>query len=244
LRFAIDQLHGNDRSWALGALICAVSSCAHSYGGHFAQPRVDADDVKKFSALAEPMLTSRGLSVSHEFFVRLTSLAAESAEANFKVEPIEGPWEKAMDTAAELVAGAPVCVYLDPPYTRDEYSRYYHVLETLVRYDYPHVAGKPSIPRRGERGRFASPFATRSTSQVELLLERIIRECMQRGWSCLWSYSNSGVAAIDRVIGDLSGSVAYLEMFAMDHAYKGQGRHSSKTVKEYVCLMRPNAGTC
>ena len=35
----------------------------------------------------------------------------------------------------------PAVVYADPPYTRDHYSRYYHLLETLVLYDYPEISG-------------------------------------------------------------------------------------------------------
>ncbi|MDO8263889.1 MAG: DNA adenine methylase [Gallionella sp.] len=31
----------------------------------------------------------------------------------------------------------PSVVYADPPYTKDQYSRYYHIWETLVKYDYP-----------------------------------------------------------------------------------------------------------
>ena len=28
-------------------------------------------------------------------------------------------------------------IYIDPPYTNAHYSRFYHILETLVDYDYP-----------------------------------------------------------------------------------------------------------
>jgi adenine-specific DNA-methyltransferase len=33
-------------------------------------------------------------------------------------------------------------LYADPPYTRDQYSRYYHVYETLYRYDFPDARGQ------------------------------------------------------------------------------------------------------
>ena len=36
----------------------------------------------------------------------------------------------------------PSVVYADPPYTRDHYSRYYHLLDTLLLYDYPDPVGK------------------------------------------------------------------------------------------------------
>lgn len=241
LRFAIEQLEDlNERSWALGALVCAVSSCAYSYGGHFAQPKFDGSAKARLDFLAQDMLTKRGLSVSHEFVIRLTNLAVESAEAQFPVEAIEGPWENALTAAAEVAQGAPICVYLDPPYTRDEYSRYYHVLETLVRYDYPLVQDKPSIPKRGDGGRFASRFATRNTPQIENLLAQIINECFKRKWSCLWSYSNTGVASIHNVLEQVLPQTGQFDIFCMDHAYKAQGRHQAKSVKEYAFFLRPN----
>jgi adenine-specific DNA-methyltransferase len=108
-----------------------------------------------------------------------------------------------------------------------------------VRYDYPLVQGKPSIPKRGAGGRFASPFATRSNSQVELILSRIINESLERGWSCLWSYSNTGAAAMYKVLEQISMRTRHIDIFCMDHTYKAQGRHRAKTVKEYAFLIRP-----
>jgi adenine-specific DNA-methyltransferase len=35
-----------------------------------------------------------------------------------------------------------IAIYADPPYSRAQYSRYYHVLETLILYDYPEITGK------------------------------------------------------------------------------------------------------
>lgn len=243
LRFAVEQLKDPiERDWALGALICAVSSCAYSYAGHFAQPKMDGSAEGRIELLASEILDRRGLSVSHEFFVRLQNLGKESAKIQFPVETIKGPWEAAFLEADEkIAAGSSVCVYFDPPYTRDEYSRYYHILETLVRYDYPHVQGKPSIPKRGESGRFASSFATRNINQIESLLVKVVNACLERGWSCLWSYSSTGVADIEQVLNQISGLAGKVEIFGMDHAYKAQGRRTSKTVKEYAFFISPKS---
>ena len=35
------------------------------------------------------------------------------------------------------------CIYADPPYTAQQYSRFYHILETLVLYDYPDLQLHP-----------------------------------------------------------------------------------------------------
>jgi adenine-specific DNA-methyltransferase len=58
-------------------------------------------------------------------------------------------------------------VYADPPYTKDQYSRYYHLYETLYRYDYPVSVGAG----RYRDDRFVSDFSLRSkvvTAFVEL----------------------------------------------------------------------------
>lgn len=37
-------------------------------------------------------------------------------------------------------------VYADPPYTRDQYHRYYHVYESMYRYDFPEARGEGRTP--------------------------------------------------------------------------------------------------
>lgn len=51
----------------------------------------------------------------------------------------------------------PSVIYADPPYTDDQYSRYYHILETLIKYDHPTVTGKG----RYRPDRFQTPFSQR-----------------------------------------------------------------------------------
>lgn len=59
-------------------------------------------------------------------------------------------------------------IYADPPYTRDHYSRFYHVLETYCLYDYPEISvvKKNGVltPSRGvyRASRHQSPFCIRS----------------------------------------------------------------------------------
>lgn len=67
--------------------------------------------------------------------------------------------QEANDLLQALSPGEVGVVYADPPYTRDQYARFYHVYETLFRYDFPgahgrgrvHTAERPmsSFSRRG-----------------------------------------------------------------------------------------------
>jgi adenine-specific DNA-methyltransferase len=65
--------------------------------------------------------------------------------------------------------------YLDPPYTKDHYSRMYHLHETIYLYDNPEIAGA-GLARVG---RAPSEFSTKRTAQSALanLLARASMAC-------------------------------------------------------------------
>jgi adenine-specific DNA-methyltransferase len=225
LRAAIAQLENSyEQKWALGALICAVSACADNYGGHFAQPRFDSSFPEKLLEKLDETISRRTMSLTQEFSARLVSLASESEHVLHTVEEIDGPWQRSIEEASSFLHGRQVAVYLDPPYTRDEYSRYYHVLETLVRYDYPVVSGKASIPVKGPEGRFASEFFTRSSTTVEDTIAKVITSCLENQWSCLWSYSSGGIANVPSVIERLGPLARHVDIYNAKYSYKPQGK--------------------
>ena len=239
LRCAIEDItDGIEREWALGALICAVSACAFTYGGHFAQPKFDASSSSAADRNLTAMLKFRSSSITHEFFARLTSLAEESEMVSNEVSTIDGPWQSAMEKMRGLADGIPVCVYLDPPYTRDEYSRYYHVLEVICSYRPISVSGKGRIPVRGSDQRFASIFGSRSARDAEDEIEKILVGCADMGWDCLWSYSSSGVADMKRILDRVSDRFGSIDIFKSDYAYSAQGRAPVKRVTEYMVYLK------
>lgn len=239
LRYAIDQINEPDaREWALGALICAASACATTYAGHFAQPRVDPSKPESILTNLGSVLEKRSLSVFHEFSARLLSLARESEGTAHPVHIIEGPWQKALDWSENRLNNEDVVVYIDPPYTRDEYSRYYHVLETLVSYNYPMVAGKSNAPTKGDGGRFRSEFFSRSSITVENALVGIIVRIIRRNWSCALSYSSTGLVdlktVVDRILDETS---VKCRLFQTPYTYKPQGHAKPKAVVESMCVF-------
>lgn len=76
------------------------------------------------------------------------------------------------DYLEALIRNASSCtvVYADPPYTRDHYSRFYHVLETMCLRDNPAISNVVKsglqVPSRGayREGRHQSEFCIRSTA--------------------------------------------------------------------------------
>ncbi len=239
LRFSIDQLQDkNEKNWALGALIATVSALGTTYGGHFAQPRVrDYNDITL--ANLSSIIDKRLPSIMHEFAVRLLNLSEQSQHSPRSIEIVPGPWKKALSILDGKLKGEQVLVYLDPPYTREEYSRYYHVIETLVLYTYPSCTGIGLTPKPGDR--FKSEFFTKVESQVIDALVSIITNILQRGWHCAWSYSDSGAANIYQVIRSVYHKMpCYIKSYSAPFVHKSHGRgRGPKRVTEYLIIFSP-----
>ena len=149
---ASDRYHASKRTHYLSALIHAAS-ISTSGTSHFAQPRHFTKD-SELRALA----VRRSLDV----FERFTSWSVEIARGARGIDHQSGnqafslPYRQFIAQGAEgpeLRFPGPIdLVYLDPPYTADHYSRFYHVLEVLARYDYPEL----ELDLRGDvlRGRY------------------------------------------------------------------------------------------
>jgi adenine-specific DNA methylase len=238
LRYAIDQISDDvDRAWALGALITTVSSVALTYAGHFAQPVIGRpEDITEMRL--PRIVEQRAISVLHEFSIRLLSLAEESQRATYPVEVVPGPWKNALNTVNSQHHGR-LTVYLDAPYTRDEYSRYYHVLETVTQNCYPSSVGPARIPSKALGERFRSEFFTRKTEQLQQAYVEIICSVLERNWRCAWSYSDGGSVNPSYVIAEVARRREIrLASFSTPYVYKAQGGRQAKSVTECLVIFQ------
>jgi adenine-specific DNA-methyltransferase len=78
-------------------------------------------------------------------------------------------------------------VYADPPYTKDHYSRFYHVYETLYRYDFPASRGTGRYPP----DRFQTPFSL--VRDVEEAFRKLFTGVAKRGLPLVLSYPDNGL---------------------------------------------------
>ena len=239
LRYAIERLcKHDDRIWALGALIASVSALGSTFGGHFAQPpvrRTTELDVERVGELIEV----RAASISHEFCARYLNLASESETGLYAVETLQGPWRACLDSVRGLVGGRrDVTVYVDAPYTREEYSRYYHLLETLVTYRYPDSIGAGRVPSKVRGGRFRSEFFTRSSEQLVSALCSVIVSILRHRWVCAWSYSDRGGVGIPRVVDEVRRQISCdVRSYAAPYTHKALGARRAKPVTEHVVVF-------
>jgi adenine-specific DNA-methyltransferase len=79
-------------------------------------------------------------------------------------------------------------IYADPPYTDDQYSRFYHILETLCLYDYPRVTGAGLY----RPNRFRTPFSLKS--EAPEALGELIASAARTGADLILSYPENGLA--------------------------------------------------
>lgn len=237
IRFAIDQINGQkERLWALGALVATISALGTSYAGHFAQPiPLNAGNLAR-------MVERRSYSITHEFSIRLLNLSEEAEKAHNQIEIVPGPWNKALKELDKqfLNTQRPIAVYIDAPYKRDEYSRYYHVLETAVLYTYPSCIGTGKVPSKSSHERFQSEFFTRSESKLTNTFVNLFTEILGRGWICAWSYSETGIVNIINVINELYKITGCkVNSYASPYQHKAQSGQSAKNVTEYLIIFVP-----
>ena len=129
-------------------------------------------------------------------------------------------------------------VYADPPYTKDQYSRYYHVYETLYLYDFPSSAGRG----RYRDDRFSSSFS--SLLDVEAAFRSLFSDTAARSVPVVLSYPPDGLLSrrgLDTA--DLVNeyfSEVHAMCFDTTHSTMGasKGRHSNRKV-EHVYVCRP-----
>lgn len=146
--------------------LSTASTLVNTIGKQFAQPiqpRNRAGVIK--SGLARRVYRDRSidaLTTQKIWLEKYTRLPVRKAESKIlRLDYID-----ALERFGETFS----VVYADPPYTRDHYSRFYHVLETMCLRDNPKISkvtknGKTVISRGVYReDRHQSPFCIRSSA--------------------------------------------------------------------------------
>jgi adenine-specific DNA-methyltransferase len=113
-------------------------------------------------------------------------------------------------------------VYADPPYSRAQYSRYYHVLETLTRYDYPDSIGVG----RYRPDRFQTIFSL--ASGVEEAMEDLASGVASLGACLVLSYPSNGLlyeigGDVETCLSESFKSVRLVYSAATNHSTMGAG---------------------
>ena len=161
---AASKLSPFEKDVFLAAILSTASEVVNTVGKQFAQPiRPRGSDGKPKKDLAKRVARDRSDNVFEVFENWIVRYLATS-HSEKKHEVLRSDYKEALKNLHNSVG----VVYADPPYTRDHYSRYYHVLETLCLRDCPSIStiqvnGREQISRGIYRmGRHQSPFCIKS----------------------------------------------------------------------------------
>lgn len=222
LRFAIDQLKASDkwrRCFYLCALIYTINSCVSS-PGHFAQFLTPHSD-KAYARICK----ERRKVVQHIFYDQIDYLSSALSPSKYKNEVWCADYQELFDEENDeyyaKIKDADL-IYADPPYTDDHYSRYYHVLETLVRYDYPQIEGKG----RYRTDRFFSGFSLKSKVCSEF--RSLISLTASLDCRLLISYNNDGLVPEDQLTKMCKEHYSRLDCYKIPYNHSNQGRRNSE----------------
>jgi adenine-specific DNA methylase len=178
------------RETLLAIAVSTASEIVNTVGKQFAQPiqpRDSSGDPKRH--LIAKIVRDRGLEAS-EAATRWASRYDIVDTTSRMHRVIKGDY---VDTLT-AIRGEVGVVYADPPYTREHYSRFYHVLETMCLGDEPTLsttrirAKEPRISRGVYRAeRHQSPFCIRS--QAPGAFNAMFAGVKHAGASLVLSYS-------------------------------------------------------
>ena len=173
IRFAIDKIENEyKKNLYLFALMCAMCK-VQSTPGHFAQ-YMPKDHPR--------IIPLQQMDIYKEFLLKCDNYS-DLYLSNKKNKSFCCDYRELLKTDIGKID----TIYLDSPYTQEQYSRFYHILETLVKYDSPTVNFKAKY----RDGRFQSDFCYKSKVKQEF--ENIMSFCKEKQTNLVISYSNKGV---------------------------------------------------
>ena len=156
-----------DKDVLLSALLSTVSDIACTVGKHFAQPIKARDSKGKIKKLVyNKAIKDKTVDVTVLFEEWLNKYVS-IPKGHYHNCTIQGDYLECLKLLSDNVR----TVYADPPYTRDHYSRFYHVLETIALDDVPEIStvkihGSTHVSNGiYSKDRFQSPFCIRSKAQ-------------------------------------------------------------------------------
>lgn len=181
--------NASDRNVLLAALLSTVSDIACTVGKHFAQPVKARDSKGNIKTLVYNKAVKDKTVDVLELYAEWLHKYVALRKSNHHHIVMQGDYLACLNQLPEYVR----TVYADPPYTRDHYSRFYHVLETIALDDIPELSivtihGDSHISNGIYRkDRHQSPFCIRS--KAPMAFDDMFRVISGSGKQLLLSYS-------------------------------------------------------
>ena len=235
LRFAIDQHCKVESSRELRARMMLLAGLAllraSATTGHFAQ--FQSPNTGNWKRLQR----TRRISVLDKFFELLPEAFSLGSEMGGQLRAFNSD-ALVLLRALSKCEEVPAVVYADPPYKQDQYSRYYHLLETLVLYDYPRTTAKARYREKRAVSAFSSKAkAARSISALASLSSKA-------GSALILSYPGNGISGLSpqEIIEIMKTTYPMVELIhqsQLSHSTMGASKGSAtQAAEEYIYFGR------
>lgn len=186
IRYALDfllstgQLNLHQHKW-MSIALCQATSKVATTTGHFAQyMRVKENTWERFISQRRRSIWTEWLKAIYT----LSPIGTRQWRINNRV------FSKDANVLLKDLykrSDPPAVIYADPPYTSDQYSRYYHLYETLLLYDYPTAAGVG----RYRPDRYRSHYSLITRAQEALT--SLVSDSAQLGAKLVLSYPEKAI---------------------------------------------------
>lgn len=226
---ARSDINSDQARWLKIALAISLNKCSTSTG-HFAQHLTPSQGNSiRFHTQRRKSIFSLWLDAIDQINLinsEITLKSEKNRSYNFSAEDL-------LDKLSQRDA-VPSVIYADPPYTDDQYSRYYHLYETLFLYDYPETSGKG----RYRTGRAASSFSTKT--RVEESMRNLIEKSSALGSDLIISYPSDGLLEnsteqIPNMMKEYFDGT--IEAISLPHTHSTMGGGTSRVNKRAVTEM-------
>lgn len=246
LRFAIDQIRNKHKKAVyLSCLMYAISRAVNS-SGHFAEYlNHTSENASKL------ILVQRKVSVLTAFLSKLSNFTKLYTQNKWKNEVYNHDYQVLIEKLHKNKRLEEInLIYIDPPYTNAQYSRFYHIPETLVKYDYPPITKDRSnnhlVKGRYRDDRHQSDFSNAGT--VESAFRKLFSVISSKTKATLAvSYSdNSLLSPVDELI---KIAKEYYEIIDKKngHTHSAQGSKftfngkGNRDIHEYLLICKPKS---
>lgn len=245
IKYSIDKLledktiTSEQHTIYLSFLIYCLNLIVISVGDHFAQPQkikdvssdlsgprdsINLRERKKIIGKKRTLVTELYLEKLHDYKKNYKSGSKKNKAFNEDY--------KVLLSSSQLKDSNIKTVYIDPPYTNAHYSRFYHIPETLVKYDYPEI----EFMGRYRTDRYQSGFCIKSQAEEEF--STMLNLCKKNNFNAIISYSDTAqcILTIDDITSlchKYYGQSVKIENIA--HMYRNFGQKPNRVLaKEYI----------
>lgn len=241
LRYAIEQFKSTSLFFPLlTSLFFAMKECVFSKDGHMAQPLNLKDNMFKLFLTRNKSIydifKEKFQSFFSDKFIRTTK-CNKTYNMNFEDLIKQDDIKKSVDF-----------IYADPPYTDMQYSRYYHLLNVVAKYDYPAPTQSSGTYTKGlyTQNRYKSKLSKKSTCLATFNNLICFAKAYNKNLAISFAYPEDVVKQkTDRYvmsIDDIKDSCSKefgttnVEIATLNYSHSNNRNNSPKKVIEYLVL--------